>query len=63
MSEISKFEQNLIVKKIDNNTVNILINNNEMLMAIVGQFDNNLKNLSKLTETDVYFRGNSITIK
>ncbi len=63
MSEISKFEQNLIVKKIDNNTVNILINNNEMLMAIVGQFDNNLKNLSKLTETDVYFRGNSITCK
>ncbi len=63
MSEISKLEQNLIIKKIDNNTVNISINNNEMLMAIVGQFDNNLKNLSKLTETDVYFRGNSITCK
>jgi ribosomal protein S3 len=25
--------------------------NNEMLMAIVGQFDQNLKNLSKLTNT------------
>ena len=34
-----------------------------MLMAIVGQFDQNLKNLSKLTNTDVYFRGNSITCK
>ena len=34
-----------------------------MLMAIVGQFDQNLKNLSKLTDTDVYFRGNSITCK
>ena len=34
-----------------------------MLMAIVGQFDQNLKNLSKLTNTDVYFRGNSITAK
>ena len=32
-------------------------------MAIVGQFDQNLKNLSKLTNTDVYFRGNSITCK
>jgi phosphate starvation-inducible PhoH-like protein len=32
-------------------------------MAIVGQFDHNLKSLSKLTKTDVYFRGNSITCK
>ena len=63
MSEISKFEQSLIVKKIDNGTVNISVNNNEMLMAIVGQFDQNLKHLSKLTNTNVYFRGNSITCK
>ena len=32
-------------------------------MAIVGQFDQNLKSLSKLTSTDVFFRGNSITCK
>ena len=63
MSEISKLEQNLIIKKIDARTVNISINNNEMLMAIVGQFDQNLKTLSKLVNTDVYFRGNSITCK
>ena len=63
MSEITKLEQNLIIKKIDSETVNISINNNEMLMAIVGQFDQNLKNLSKLANTDVYFRGNSITCK
>ena len=63
MSEISKLEQNLIIKKIDKETVNISVNDNEMLMAIVGQFDQNLKNLSKLTSTDVYFRGNSITCK
>ncbi len=63
MSEISKLEQNLIIKKIDNETLNISINNNEMLMTIVGQFDQNLKNLSKLTDTDVFFRGNSITCK
>ena len=63
MSEISKLEQNLIIKKIDDQTINISINNNEMLMTIVGQFDQNLKHLSKLTETDVYFRGNSITCK
>ena len=63
MSEISKLEQNLVIKKIDNETVNISINDNEMLLAIVGQFDQNLKNLSKLTSTEVFFRGNSITCK
>ena len=63
MSEITKLEQNLIIKKIDPKTINISINNNEMLMAIVGQFDQNLKNLSKLVNIDVYFRGNSITCK
>ena len=63
MSEISKLEQNLIIKKIDDQTVNISINDNEMLMSIVGQFDQNLKQLSKLTETIVFFRGNSITCK
>ena len=63
MSEISKLDQNLIIKKIDKNTVNLQIIDNEMLMSIVGQFDQNLKNLSKLTSTDVFFRGNSITCK
>ena len=63
MSEITKLEQNLIIKKIDDETINLSINNNEILMAIVGQFDQNLKNLSKLANTDVYFRGNSITCK
>ena len=63
MSELSKLEQNCLIKKIDKKTVNISITNNEMLMAIVGQFDQNLKNLSKLTSTEVYFRGNSITCK
>ena len=63
MSEISKLDQNLIIKKIDNNTVNLQIIDNEMLMSIVGQFDQNLKNLSKLTSTNVFFRGNSITCK
>ncbi len=63
MSELSKIENTINIKKIDDKTVNLSINNNEMLMAIVGQFDQNLKNLSKLTGADVYFRGNSITCK
>jgi phosphate starvation-inducible PhoH-like protein len=63
MSEISKLEQNLIIKKIDNETTNIQVINNEMLISIVGQFDQNLKHLSKLANTNVFFRGNSITCK
>ena len=43
MSEISKINQILIIRKIDRETVNIQINDNEMLMSIVGQFDQNLK--------------------
>jgi phosphate starvation-inducible protein PhoH and related proteins len=63
MSEISKLEENLIVKKIDNETINIQVTNNDILVSIVGQFDQNLKYLSKLTGTMVFFRGNSITCK
>ena len=47
----------------DNKTVNLQIIGNEMLMSIVGQFDQNLKDLSKLTDTNIFFRGNSITCK
>ena len=63
MSEISKLDQNLIIKKIDKETTNIKITKNDILMSIVGQFDQNLKHLSKLTNTNVFFRGNSITCK
>jgi len=63
MSEISKLEQNLIIKKIDNRTTNIQIANNDMLISIVGEFDKNLKHLSKLTDTNLFFRGNSIMCK
>ena len=63
MSEISKLDQNLIIKKIDSETINIQITNNSMLMSIVGQFDQNLKELERLTNTIIFFRGNSITCK
>ena len=63
MSEITKFDQNLLIKKIDNETRNIQIINNDILISIAGQFDQNLKYLAKLTSTSVFFRGNSITCK
>ena len=32
-------------------------------MGIVGEFNNNLKDLEKITETSIYSRGNSILVK
>ena len=55
MSEISNLDQNLTIKKIDKDTINVQISNNEMLMSIVGQFDQNLKDLAKLTSTNIFF--------
>ena len=31
-----------------------------MLMSIVGEFDKNLKDLERLTNTNIFFRGNSV---
>ena len=45
------------------NSININIPNNEMLMEIVGSFDNNIKELEKISGSKIFFRGNSITIK
>jgi len=47
----------------ENDSININIFNNEILMEIVGSFDNNLKELEKLSGSKIYFRGNSISIK
>ena len=63
MSEISKLEQKLIIKKIDKETLNIQILDNDILSLIVGQFNQNLKRLEKLSKTTLFFRGNSITAK
>jgi len=47
----------------DDNSINVNIFNNKILMGIVGSFDNNLKELEKISGSKIYFRGNSIAIK
>ncbi len=47
----------------DDNSINVIIYNNKVLMEIVGSFDNNLKELEKISGSKIYFRGNSIAIK
>ena len=63
MVNLNKFENEFIFKKIDNETINIQILNNNLLMALVGSFNENLLHLEKLTKTTIFFRGNSLTIK
>ncbi|MDB9760816.1 PhoH family protein [Pelagibacteraceae bacterium] len=63
MSEIRKLEQKLTIKKIDKETLNITVLDNNILLAIVGEFNANLLQLEKLTKTTLFFRGNSITAK
>ena len=45
------------------NSINVNIFNNKILMEIAGSFDNNLKELEKISGSRIYFRGNSIAIK
>ena len=47
----------------ENHSININIFNNEILMELAGSFDNNLKELEKISGSKIYFRGNSIAIK
>ena len=63
---------NLIKKKIqnslrfvysDNNTLSVIFNDNDLLMGVVGEFNQNLKELEKITGANLYSRGNSILIK
>ena len=45
------------------NTLSIIFKNNDILMGVVGEFNNNLKDLEKITDTNIYSRGNSILVK
>ena len=63
MSKIENLDQNYSLKKIDKETVNIKVHNNDILISVVGEFNKNLNELEKLTKTKIFFRGNSITIK
>jgi len=63
---------NTVLKKInstlkfvysDNNSLSVIFQDNDLLMGVVGEFNENLKELEKITGTSLYSRGNSILIK
>ena len=47
----------------ENNKLSIIFQNNELLLGVVGEFNNNIKELERITETNIYSRGNSILVK
>ncbi len=63
MLEAKNLNKEISIKKIDNETSNIKIFNNDILAEIVGEFNKNLITIEKLSNTKIFFRGNSITVK
>ncbi len=63
MSNIGNIKENYSIKKIDKETLNVRIDNKDLLISILGQFNQNIKRLEKLTKTEIFSRGNSITAK
>ena len=47
----------------DNDSLSVIFQNNNLLLGVVGEFNDNLKELEKITNTSIYSRGNSILIK
>ncbi len=47
----------------DNNSLSVMFYDNDLLMGVVGEFNENLKELEKITNSSLYSRGNSIIIK
>ena len=47
----------------ENNALSIVFQSNELLLGVLGEFNNNLKELEKITNSSIYSRGNSILLK
>ena len=65
---MKKYNSNLVRKDLktvysDNNSISLVFQDNNILMSVVGELDTNLKELEKLSSSNIYFRGNSIVIK
>ena len=63
ISTKKNFDNNLKFVYSDNNTLSVIFHDNDLLMGVVGEFNKNLKELEKITKSNLYSRGNSILIK
>ena len=64
MKNVQKKKPNPILKFVysENNSLSVIFHDNDLLMGVVGEFNKNLKELEKNTNTSLYSRGNSILI-
>ena len=62
-STLKKISSDLKFVYSDNDSISVVFQNNDLLMGVVGEFNSNLTELERLTNTNIYFRGNSILIK
>ena len=65
MSNLVKKDINTALKFVysENNSLSVIFHDNELLLGVVGEFNKNLKELEKITQSSLYSRGNSILIK
>ena len=65
MKNLAKSKINTDLKYVysENNALSIVFQSNELLLGVLGEFNNNLKELEKITNTSIYSRGNSILLK
>jgi len=47
----------------DNDTLSIIFQKNDILLGVLGEFNNNIKQLEEITNTNIHTRGNSILVK
>ena len=59
----NKFKSELKFVYSDNDTLSIIFQKNDTLLGVVGEFNNNIKQLEEVTNTNIYTRGNSILVK
>ena len=59
----SKIDSSLKFVYSDNNSLSVIFHDNDLLMGVVGEFNKNLKELERITKSNLYSRGNSVLIK
>ncbi len=59
----NKNSKEISITYAEDDSININIFDNKILMEVAGAFDDNFKELERFTGSKIYFRGNSIVIK
>ena len=65
MSNLKKKNINSSLKFVysDNDSLSVIFHDNDLLIGVAGEFNKNLKELERITKSNLYSRGNSILIK